>query len=247
MRSTRPTIWPMRPKPAMMTGASDGSMVSNSGAGARIKRGIRNRSDSANRIGVASIDAAEINVANAASSGDRAPTATAAPSSTKLNSLACGKARLKRIAFGRSRRISRDKSKGDHGFDDQQHAGGDGQIDGTRDRRVQIGRHSDGDEEEAEQACSRMARCRPAIRADIPSPTASLPPETLLRTATSPAAWASSAVPVTINSAAVVNSSGELAPPMARNNGPMRKPAAGENGDDRERRLWRLRARANRQ
>ena len=92
MRSTRPTTWPMRPKPAMMTGASDGSIGLEFALGARINWGIRNRSDRANKIGVASIEAAEINVANAASSNDRAPTETAAPRSTKLNSLACGKA-----------------------------------------------------------------------------------------------------------------------------------------------------------
>src|ERR1019366_10522406 len=101
----------MRPKPATMTGASDGSIVSKSGSGARRKRGIRNCSDSANKIGVASIDAAEINVASAARSADNAPTATAAPRSTKLNSLAWARAKPKRIALVRSQRVSRARIK----------------------------------------------------------------------------------------------------------------------------------------
>ncbi len=150
-RKMRPTICPMRPKPATMTGASEASMVSNSGSGARRNRGIRKRSDSANRIGVASIEAAEINVANAARSGDKAPTATAAPSSTKLNSLACGNARAKRIALDRSHRATRARTKAIAAFTSSSARGGLRQNRGPRHGGVQIGRHADGDEEEAEQ------------------------------------------------------------------------------------------------
>src|ERR1019366_6932556 len=87
------------------------SIVSNSGTGRPRRCGIRNRSDRANNTGVASIDAAEINVANAARSDDKAPTATAAPNSTKLNSLAWDSARPNRMALLQSHRAKRASSK----------------------------------------------------------------------------------------------------------------------------------------
>ena len=59
---------------------------------------MTNRSDNANSTGVAAIETAATSVAIAALPASSAPTATAAPNSTKLNSLACGRARLNRIA-----------------------------------------------------------------------------------------------------------------------------------------------------
>ncbi len=83
------------------------------------------------------------------------PAATAAPNSTKLNSLACGKARLNRIAFGRLCREISASTKHTTDLRQQQRTGRPGQQRRMRVGQTQIRRHPDRDEEEPQQAAPR--------------------------------------------------------------------------------------------
>ncbi len=82
-------------------------MVSYWGSLRDCSRGMMRRSEAANRTGVAAMDNATISVARSAKPGVRACAVTAAPNSTKLNSLPCGRARAKRTALRAFCRASR--------------------------------------------------------------------------------------------------------------------------------------------
>ena len=221
MRSTRPMICPKRPKPQMITGVGSASIVSYAGAGAGFNR-AHPASAPANRIGVATIEAAVTSVANAASPALSAPAATAAPNSTKLNSLACGKARPKRSALRVRSPAMRASTKAIAALTRSNTAVASTSSAGCA---RASGRSADMPTEMKKKPSSRpsngsISACSSWRYSDSDSSTPAMKAPS---DGDRPATVASEAAPATMSSATVVNTSGVFAPPTARNSGGSRK------------------------
>ncbi len=151
-----------------------------------------------------------------------APTATAAANRTKLNSLACGKARAKRSAFAVSWPAMRPSTNAIAALANSSAPVASASSNGCA---RASGRSMDMPTEMKKKPSNRpsngsMSACSSWRYSDSDNST---PAMNAPSDGDRPATVASRAVPVTISSATVVKTSGVFAPPMARNSGRSRK------------------------
>ena len=152
MRSTRPTIWPKRPKPAMITGCPGSSIASNRARlAASASRGSITASCSDSSSGVTIIDIVTTTTSSSTSAGSITPCVTASANSTKANSPPCGSANARPRALSGGMPGHARQQDSTATFTTSRPATTQGDDQRLLEQQAEVGRHADRDEEQAEQ------------------------------------------------------------------------------------------------
>ena len=156
----RPTIWPMRPKPAMITGAIVGLDRSYSGGGFRHQARDQQPLGGREQERLASIESAMTRIAPRPRFRSARRRRRPAPNSTKLNSLPWERAMPKRAASAQSSPAMRPSTQRDQRLHGHQADDDTANSAGSLASAVQVGRRCRRRGRRSRAAGPRTARCR---------------------------------------------------------------------------------------